>query len=74
MSRLNGTVYSHTTIRVPGAKHADRGPFALVLVDLDDGRRVLGHLSGEEPPLPIGARVTTDIDAATLTFRAIEEQ
>ena len=73
MTRLAGRVYSSTMIRVPGAAHADRGPFALVLVDLDDGGRVLGRL--EDDALPeIGAAVTADSDAGSVPlFRPTQE-
>jgi uncharacterized OB-fold protein len=53
---LSGTVHSHTVIRVPGKQHAGGGPFVLLLIGLDDGRRVLGRFEGLEPP-PIHARV-----------------
>jgi uncharacterized OB-fold protein len=52
----NGTIQSHTVIRVPGKQHAGAGPFVLLLVELDNGRRVLGGFTGTEPP-PIGSRV-----------------
>jgi uncharacterized OB-fold protein len=52
----DGTVYSHTTIRVAGNAHAADAPFVLVLIDADDGSRVLGRWAGEQPP-PIGSRV-----------------
>ncbi len=51
-----GTVYSHTVIRVPGAGHEQEAPFVVLLVDLDDGRRVLGRFAGPIPPL-LGGRV-----------------
>jgi uncharacterized OB-fold protein len=53
---LSGTIQSHTVIRVPGKQHVGAGPFVLLLVELDDGRRVLGGFTGAQPP-PIGSRV-----------------
>lgn len=53
-----GTVQSHTVIRVPGKAHAADAPFVLLLVRLDNGNRILGHFHGSEPP-PINSRVTT---------------
>jgi uncharacterized OB-fold protein len=73
VTRLAGRVYSHTRIRVPGAAHADRGPFALVLVELDDGGRVLGRLESEAVP-EIGAAVAADAEAGSVPiFRFAEE-
>ena len=78
MTRLAGRVYSHTTIRVPGTGHADRGPFTLVLVDLNGGGRVLGRLA--TAPLPesapdIGTPVTGSTgDDNVPIFRVSEEQ
>lgn len=67
MSRLVGRVHSHTVIRVPGNRHADAAPFVLLLVELDDGRRVLGHFAGNEPP-ELGARVSADTSDSTPIF------
>ncbi|MGH3494140.1 MAG: OB-fold domain-containing protein [Sciscionella sp.] len=47
---MTGRVYSHTMIRVAGVAHAGDGPFALVLVDLDGGGRVLGRVQTSTPP------------------------
>ncbi len=57
---LSGTVESYTVIRVPGKQHAGAGPFVLLLVELDNGRRVLGRFDGPEPP-PISSRVVGSI-------------
>jgi uncharacterized OB-fold protein len=51
-----GTVQSHTIIRVPGNAQAWDEPFILLLVKLDNGSRVLGHFFGSLPP-PINSRV-----------------
>jgi len=70
---LTGSVQSHTIIRVPGKAHAAKAPFVLLLVQLDDGRRVLGHFSGAEPPA-IEARVmASGADNETLSF-ALEDK
>jgi len=53
-----GTVQSHTVIRVPGKAHAAGAPFVLLLVRLDNGNRILGHFRGSKPP-PINSRVST---------------
>ncbi len=54
---LQGTVRSHTVIRVPDKAHAAMAPFVLLLVELKGGKRVLGHFTGLDVPA-IGARVT----------------
>jgi uncharacterized OB-fold protein len=65
---LQGTVQSHTIIRVPDKAHAEMAPFVLLLVELADGRRVLGHFNRAEPPA-IGSRVTAEQSEQTLVFR-----
>ena len=68
-----GTVQSHTTIRVPGKAHSADAPFVLLLVALDDGKRVLGHFGGSAPP-PIGARVVgSAAESQTMSFRLEEK-
>jgi uncharacterized OB-fold protein len=73
MSDLIGKVCSHTVIRVPGNAHADAAPFVLLLVELDDNTRMLGHFAGSEPPL-IGSRVVAEKSATTPVFRTVEEE
>ncbi|WP_255411489.1 Zn-ribbon domain-containing OB-fold protein [Georgenia sp. SYP-B2076] len=51
----HGTVWSSTVVRVP--LPGREPPYALAYVDLDDGPRVLGHLSSPHR-LPVGAAVT----------------
>jgi uncharacterized OB-fold protein len=71
---LTGSVQSHTIIRVPGKVHAADAPFILLLVQLDDGRRVLGHFRGTEPP-PIDSRVAgSGAENETLSFVILEEK
>ena len=64
---VQGTVQSHTVIRVPDKAHA-AAPFVLLLVELADGKRVLGHFNRAEPPA-IGSRVTAEPSEQTLVFR-----
>jgi uncharacterized OB-fold protein len=72
MSSISGTVQSHTVIRVPGHAHAEAAPFVLLLVELDGGKRVLGHFAGDEPP-PIGARVLAGSADTTPIFSLLRE-
>jgi uncharacterized OB-fold protein len=58
---LCGTVQSHTVIRAPGRRHSGTGPFVLLLVELADGRRVLGRFTGADPP-PINSRVVGRVE------------
>ncbi|MFM1653608.1 Zn-ribbon domain-containing OB-fold protein [Brevibacillus sp. B_LB10_24] len=51
----SGTVYSYTTIHIAPEKFADQAPYHIVLVDLDQGLRVTGRLTGGTPR--IGQRV-----------------
>lgn len=68
-----GTVQSHTVIRVPGKAHAADAPFVLLLVRLDNGKQVLGHFDGSEPP-PINSRVcTSGLHNATPSFAILGE-
>jgi uncharacterized OB-fold protein len=67
MNTLAGKVQSYTVIRVPGNAHAEAAPFVLLLVELDDGRRVLGHFLGHEPPA-IDTRVVATPSLQTPVF------
>lgn len=49
----DGTVWSSTVVRIPVAGRTP--PYVLAYVDLDDGPRVLAHVTG--PGAPIGGRV-----------------
>jgi uncharacterized OB-fold protein len=49
-----GTIYSLTVVRFPVAPELPP-PYAVALVELDEGPRLLANLDG--PPGPIGARV-----------------
>jgi uncharacterized OB-fold protein len=69
MTAMQGTVQSHTVIHVPDKAHAAMAPFVLLLVELANGKRVLGHFHGASPPA-IGSRVTADAsEQATPVFR-----
>jgi uncharacterized OB-fold protein len=72
MSELTGKVYSHTVIRVPGAAHAEAAPFVLLMVELDNGKRLLGHFAGSEPPA-IGTRVAGNQSDKTPVFSIAQE-
>ena len=55
VSARRGTVYSATTVgRLPTPEFAALAPYDIVLVDLDEGFRMMAHA---EPGLGIGARV-----------------
>lgn len=56
---ISATVLSSTVIRVPGAAHAASAPFILLLVEADDGRKMLGHFDKVQPP-SIGSRVVSN--------------
>jgi len=71
---LSGTVHSHTVIRVPGKQHAGAGPFVLLLVDLDDGRRVLGRFDGMEPPAISTRVVGSSSNSETPVFSVVESK
>ena len=68
-----GTVQSHTVIRLPGKAHAADAPLVLLLVRLDNGHQVLGHFRGREPP-PIDSRVRIiGSDSTTPSFTIFED-
>lgn len=72
MTDATGIVDSHTIIRVPDKAHAGQAPFALLLVALDGGGRVLGHFDCVKPPA-IGSRVVASITGnETPIFRLME--
>jgi uncharacterized OB-fold protein len=69
---LAGKVCSHTVIRMPGKAHAGVAPFVLLLVELDDGKRLLGHFKGSEPPR-IDTRVRSENENPTPIFTTLPE-
>ncbi|MEZ5714177.1 MAG: OB-fold domain-containing protein [Paracoccaceae bacterium] len=75
-----GTVYSRTTLR-PRAKpgEAPRPPHSIVLVDLDEGPRMMSHLPGIAPEdIRIGMRVRARIEGEAgshlVTFQPGEDR
>lgn len=69
MTRITGTVLSHTVIRMPGKAHAADAPFMLLLVRMDGGANILGHFADRDPP-QIGARVSAEAtESETPVFR-----
>ena len=54
-----GTVFSHTTVFTPfyGEAWAADVPYVVLLVDLDEGVRLLSRLVGDDAGLRTGARV-----------------
>lgn len=52
-----GTVYSFTTVLAPAAEFADYAPYALALVQLDEGPLVTAQLTDLDEPPQIGMRV-----------------
>ena len=52
-----GRLVSWTVVRRPGGAFADRATFAVALVELDAGPRVVGSLRGFEHPPALGAAV-----------------
>lgn len=67
----SGIVQSHTVIRVSDKAHAAMAPFTLLLVALNDGKRVLGHFDGANVPA-IGTSVTgSAAENETIVFRAL---
>lgn len=74
MSAIRGTVYSATTIRVPGIAHAAEAPFVVLLVDTEDGRRVLGRSVGGRGPV-IGTRVeVVESRDSVMLFAAVAKE
>lgn len=65
-----GTVWSSTVVRIAVPGHTP--PYALAYVDLENGPRVLAHVTGEESA-PIGGlvRLTGSSDAGDLQVEVI---
>lgn len=47
---ISGRVYSSTVIRVPGARQEGEAPFVVLLVEREDGTRLLGRYTDGESP------------------------
>lgn len=74
----NGTVYSQATLR-PRAKPGEppRPPHSIVLVDLDEGPRMMSHLPGVAPEdiyvgMRVRARIEGDKSNHVITFQPEE--
>lgn len=66
--RRTGKILSHTIIRVPPKPHADQAPFAVAIVEMDDGPRITTQVvDWNDGQLAIGQRVK-------LEFRRISEE
>lgn len=55
LSRGNGRLYSWTIVRRPPVRFKDRPPYAVAVVDLEEGVRVTGRLGVFEPEPRLGA-------------------
>lgn len=57
-----GTIFSHTTVHTSfyGAEWEDDIPYTVLLVDLEEGPRMLSRLVGDDTGLRTGAAVTTE--------------
>ena len=51
MTTMQGTVQSHTIIRMPDKTHATMAPFVLLLVELANGKRVLADAFEQKTPV-----------------------
>jgi uncharacterized protein len=66
--RRTGKILTHTVIRVPPAPFADQAPFAMAVVEMDDGPRITTQVVDCQPgQLQIGQKVK-------LEFRKIYEE
>jgi uncharacterized OB-fold protein len=59
-----GTVYSFTVVHRPPAGFEERVPYAVVLVDLEEGVRIMGGLAGDPDQVVIGMPVEMGIEEA----------
>ncbi|MBI2880364.1 MAG: OB-fold domain-containing protein [Candidatus Tectomicrobia bacterium] len=68
-----GRLYSYTRVHVPARLFQAAPPYWLVLVDLDEGHRVMGRLVAEASTQPaIGAPVGIEsVDESGLLFRLV---
>jgi len=63
VSSGEGTVYSYTTVPRPRLKElADQGEAVVVMVDLDEGVRIMGRLVGDRRNPKIGDKVTVTFE------------
>lgn len=74
--RRTGTIVTHTVIRVPPAPFKDQAPYAMAVVEMDDGPRLTAQVVDCKPEqLKIGQRVqlefrkiSVDGDAGTIQY------
>lgn len=58
-----GSIYSFTIVHRPPAGFAELAPYAVALVDLDEGTRAMGRVITDDPEsVQIGHRVVTVIE------------
>ncbi|WP_433472210.1 Zn-ribbon domain-containing OB-fold protein [Spirillospora sp. CA-142024] len=58
-----GSVYSFTVVHRPPAGFADMAPYAVALVDLDEGTRAMGRVVTDDlESVRIGTRVVTIVE------------
>ena len=56
--KRTGKVLTHTVIRVPPAPFADQAPFAVAVVEMDDGPRITTQVADlEQGQLKVGLKV-----------------
>lgn len=56
-----GEVFSYTVCHVPGAPgFGDRTPYAVAIVELDEGPRMTAHVTSDPDAVKVGARVSVD--------------
>jgi uncharacterized OB-fold protein len=66
--RRTGTILTHTVIRVPPKPFADQAPFAVAIVEMDDGPRITTQVVDlKDGQLKIGLKVK-------LEFRKINDE
>jgi len=65
-----GVLASWTTIRRAPTRFRDEAPYDVVVVDLDQGQRVVGRLAADSAPPSAGGRVVAiSADGANAVFR-----
>ena len=63
---MKGTIYTETTIYAAPTQFVAEAPYQLVIVTLEDGKRVTGRVAGE--PVAIGDRVEVAEERAGVPF------
>lgn len=73
-----GEVFSYTVCHVPGASgFGDLTPYAVAIVELDEGPRMTAHVASDPDAVEVGSRVAVDFwqvtdDAAIPVFETVE--